>query len=149
MLLDRERGILCALYTRFSENIAGDPFLDMQEVVLLQQVDIDVNMPFDSYFSGNTEQSCPVGALTGTAYRFRARPFDLVSSPSVCEHCASGCAQRTDDRRGKVLRRVAGDDPEVNEEWNCDKGRWTFNYATQPDVITTPLVRDADGSLVP
>ena len=67
--------------------------------------------PFDSYFSGNTVQICPVGALTGTAYRFRARPFDLVSTPSVCEHCASGCAQRTDHRRGKVLRRLAGDDP--------------------------------------
>lgn len=87
--------------------------------------------------------------MTGTAYRFRARPFDLVSSPSVCEHCASGCAQRTDHRRGKVLRRLAGDDPEVNEEWNCDKGRWAFTYATQPDVITTPLIRDTDGNLVP
>ena len=87
--------------------------------------------PFDSYFSGNTVQICPVGALTGAAYRFRARPFDLVSSPSVCEHCASGCAQRTDHRRGKVLRRLAGDDPQVNEEWNCDKGRWAFTYAAE------------------
>ncbi|MGZ4527916.1 MAG: NADH-quinone oxidoreductase subunit G, partial [Mycobacterium sp.] len=121
----------------------------MQERGALQQVGIYANEPFDSYFSGNTVQICPVGALTGSAYRFRARPFDLVSSPSVCENCASGCAQRTDHRRGKVLRRLAGDDPEVNEEWNCDKGRWAFTYATQPDLITTPLIRDADGSLVP
>jgi NADH-quinone oxidoreductase subunit G len=149
VLLDRERCILCARCTRFSDQIAGDPFIDMQERGALQQVGIYANEPFDSYFSGNTVQICPVGALTGTAYRFRARPFDLVSSPSVCEHCASGCAQRTDHRRGKVLRRLAGDDPEVNEEWNCDKGRWAFNYATQPDLITTPLIRDADGSLVP
>jgi NADH-quinone oxidoreductase subunit G len=149
VLLDRERCILCARCTRFSEQIAGDPFIDMQERGALQQVGIYANEPFDSYFSGNTVQICPVGALTGTAYRFRARPFDLVSSPSVCEHCASGCAQRTDHRRGEVLRRLAGDDPEVNEEWNCDKGRWAFNYATQPDVITTPLIRDAEGSLQP
>jgi NADH-quinone oxidoreductase subunit G len=149
VLLDRERCILCARCTRFSEQIAGDLFIDMQERGALQQVGIYANEPFDSYFSGNTVQICPVGALTGTAYRFRARPFDLVSSPSVCEHCASGCAQRTDHRRGKVLRRLAGDDPEVNEEWNCDKGRWAFNYATQPDLITTPLIRDADGELVP
>jgi NADH-quinone oxidoreductase subunit G len=149
VLLDRERCILCARCTRFSEQIAGDPFIDMQERGALQQVGIYANEPFDSYFSGNSVQICPVGALTGTAYRFRARPFDLVSSPSVCEHCASGCAQRTDHRRGKVLRRLAGDDPEVNEEWNCDKGRWAFSYATQPDVITTPLIRDADGSLQP
>jgi NADH-quinone oxidoreductase subunit G len=149
VLLDRERCILCARCTRFSEQIAGDPFIDMQERGALQQVGIYANEPFESYFSGNTVQICPVGALTGTAYRFRARPFDLVSSPSVCEHCASGCAERTDHRRGKVLRRLAGDDPEVNEEWNCDKGRWAFRYATEPDVISTPLIRDADGTLQP
>ena len=94
-------------------------------------------------------QICPVGALTGAAYRFRSRPFDLVSSPGVCEHCASGCAIRTDHRRGKVLRRLAGDDPGVNEEWNCDKGRWAFQYATAQDRLTSPLVRDEDGHLVP
>ncbi|MHA7648971.1 NADH-quinone oxidoreductase subunit G [Mycobacterium sp. ML4] len=149
VLLDRERCILCARCTRFSNQIAGDPFIDMQERGALQQVGIYANEPFDSYFSGNTVQVCPVGALTGMSYRFRARPFDLVSSPSVCEHCASGCAQRTDHRRGKVTRRLAGDDPEVNEEWNCDKGRWAFTYATQPDALTTPLIRDANGELVP
>ncbi|BBX48620.1 NADH-quinone oxidoreductase subunit G [Mycobacterium cookii] len=149
VLLDRERCILCARCTRFSEQIAGDPFIEMLERGALQQVGIYANEPFESYFSGNAVQICPVGALTGTAYRFRARPFDLVSSPSVCEHCASGCSQRTDHRRGKVLRRLAGDEPEVNEEWNCDKGRWAFTYATQGDRITTPMVRGADGELAP
>jgi NADH-quinone oxidoreductase subunit G len=149
VLLDRERCVLCARCTRFSAEIAGDPFIEMLERGALQQVGIYANEPFDSYFSGNTVQVCPVGALTGTAYRFRARPFDLVSSPSVCEHCASGCAQRSDHRRGKVMRRLAGDDPEVNEEWNCDKGRWAFSYASQPDRFTTPMIRDTDGTLVP
>jgi NADH-quinone oxidoreductase subunit G len=149
VLLDRERCVLCARCTRFSNQIAGDPFIELLERGALQQVGIAADAPFDSYFSGNTVQICPVGALTGTAYRFRARPFDLVSSPSVCEHCASGCSQRTDHRRGKVLRRLAGDDPEVNEEWNCDKGRWAFTYATQGDRIATPLVRDPDGSQRP
>ncbi|MDR3660624.1 MAG: NADH-quinone oxidoreductase subunit G [Mycobacterium sp.] len=149
VLLDRERCVLCARCTRFSNQIAGDPFIELLERGALQQVGIASDAPFDSYFSGNTVQICPVGALTGTAYRFRARPFDLVSSPSVCEHCASGCAQRTDHRRGTVLRRLAGDDPEVNEEWNCDKGRWAFSYAAQGDRITTPLIREADGSQRP
>lgn len=145
VLLDRERCVLCARCTRFSNQIAGDPFIELLERGALQQVGIAAGEPFDSYFSGNTVQICPVGALTGAAYRFRARPFDLVSSPSVCEHCASGCAQRTDHRRGVVLRRLAGDDPEVNEEWNCDKGRWAFTYTG--DRITTPMVRDDDGHL--
>jgi len=147
VLLDRERCVLCARCTRFSEQIAGDPFIELLERGAQQQVGIAPGEPFQSYFSGNTVQICPVGALTGAAYRFRARPFDLVSSPSVCEHCASGCAQRTDHRRGKVLRRLAGDDPQVNEEWNCDKGRWAFTYTTQGDRITTPLIRDEDGKL--
>jgi NADH-quinone oxidoreductase subunit G len=149
VLLDRERCVLCARCTRFSDQIAGDPFIELLERGALQQVGIAPGEPFQSYFSGNTVQICPVGALTGAAYRFRARPFDLVSSPSACEHCASGCAQRTDHRRGKVLRRLAGDDPQVNEEWNCDKGRWAFTYTTVGDRITTPLVRDDDGKLRP
>ncbi|MFC9898399.1 NADH-quinone oxidoreductase subunit G [Nocardia sp. NPDC127579] len=149
VLLDRERCVLCARCTRFSQQVAGDPFIELMDRGALQQVGTAQAEPLDSYFSGNTVQICPVGALTGTSYRFRARPFDLVSSPSVCEHCASGCAQRTDHRRGKVLRRLAGDDPQVNEEWNCDKGRWAFTYATERDRITTPLVRGWDGTLQP
>jgi len=148
VLLDRERCVLCARCTRFSDQIAGDRFIDLLERGASQQVGIATGEPFQSYFSGNTVQICPVGALTSTAYRFRARPFDLVSSPTVCEHCASGCAQRTDHRRGKVLRRLAGDDPEVNEEWNCDKGRWAFTYTGVGDRITTPLLRE-DGALRP
>ncbi|MGH3496544.1 MAG: NADH-quinone oxidoreductase subunit G [Nocardioidaceae bacterium] len=142
VLLDRERCVLCARCTRFSEQIAGDPFIAMLERGPMQQVGIYQPEPFHSYFSGNTIQICPVGALTSAMYRFRSRPFDLVSSPSICEHCASGCAQRTDHRRGKVMRRLAGDDPEVNEEWNCDKGRFAFGYSTLPDRLTHPLVRD-------
>jgi NADH-quinone oxidoreductase subunit G len=149
VLLDRERCVLCARCTRFSKQIAGDPFIDMFERGALQQVAIYESAPFESYFSGNTIQICPVGALTSAAYRFRSRPFDLISSPSVCEHCSGGCALRTDHRRGKVMRRLAGEDHEVNEEWNCDKGRFAFAYATRPDRITSPLIRDTDGSLVP
>jgi len=147
VLLDRERCILCARCTRFCDQIAGDPFIALVERGALQQVGIYQEEPFESYFSGNTVQICPVGALTGAAYRFRARPYDLVSTPSVCEHCASGCATRTDHRRGTVLRRMATNDPAVNEEWSCDKGRWAFTYATGADRITEPLVRDGDGNL--
>ena len=148
VLLDRERCVLCARCTRFSEQIASDPFITLNERGALQQVGIYENDPFKSYFSGNTVQICPVGALTGASYRFRARPFDLVSTPSACEHCASGCDMRTDVRRGKTLRRLAGDDPSVNEEWNCDKGRWAFKYVTSLDRLTHPLVRNAEGELV-
>ncbi len=142
VLLDRERCILCARCTRFSEEIAGDAFIALNERGALQQVGIYEKDPFESYFSGNTVQICPVGALTGSAYRFRSRPFDLVSTPSVCEHCASGCSLRTDVRRNKTLRRLAGDDSNVNEEWNCDKGRWAFQYTMAKDRIANPLIRE-------
>ena len=148
VLLDRERCVLCARCTRVSDQIASDAFITLNERGALQQVGIYEEDPFKSYFSGNTVQICPVGALTGTSYRFRARPFDLVSTPSACEHCASGCDLRTDVRRGKTLRRLAGDDAEVNEEWNCDKGRWAFKYVTSTDRLTVPQVRNENGELV-
>lgn len=180
ILLDRERCILCQRCTRFSREIAGDPFIDLQKRGAMQQIgrfDADVlgfadatpegapvhlgadvpvgpaendesGSPFASYFSGNTVQICPVGALTGAAYRFRARPFDLVSTPGVGEHDSSGAAIRIDHRRGVVLRRLAGDDPQVNEEWITDKDRFAFAWQSAADRITTPLVRDrnADGT---
>jgi NADH-quinone oxidoreductase subunit G len=155
VLLDRERCVQCTRCTRFSEQIAGDPFIEMMDRTSDEQINVyreewfgggsgDQDEPFSSYFSGNTIQICPVGALTSAQYRFRSRPFDLVSSPSVCEHCAAGCAQRNDHRRGKVMRRLAGDDPAVNEEWDCDKGRFGFRYVTAFDRITEPMVRDAE-----
>src|SRR3954454_5850410 len=109
VLLDRERCVLCQRCTRFSAQIAGDPFIELLERGSQQQIGVADGKPFQSYFSGNTIQICPVGALTSAAYRFRARPFDLMSTSSVCEHCSSGCAQRSDWRRGKVMRRLAGD----------------------------------------
>jgi NADH-quinone oxidoreductase subunit G len=162
VLLDRERCVLCQRCTRFSEEIAGDKFIDLMDRSSGEQINVyrddffggeltgdgqvgegEGDVPFNSYFSGNTIQICPVGALTSEQYRFRARPFDLVSTPTTCEHCAGGCSLRADHRRGKVLRRLAGDDPAVNEEWNCDKGRWAFRYTNANDRIMTPLVRDA------
>ncbi|QZY29486.1 NADH-quinone oxidoreductase subunit G [Nocardioides coralli] len=148
VLLDRERCVLCARCTRFSEEIAGDPFIALVERGALQQVGIYEKEPFESYFSGNTIQICPVGALTSADYRFRSRPFDLVSSPSVAEHDACGSAIRVDHRRGKVMRRLAGNDPEVNEEWITDKDRFAFRYTQVGDRITHPMVREG-GELRP
>ena len=148
VLLDRERCVLCARCTRFSEQVAGDPFIALAERGALQQVAIYEREPFESYFSGNTIQICPVGALTSADYRFRSRPFDLVSTPGVAEHDACGAAIRIDHRRGKVMRRLAGNEPEINEEWISDKDRFAFRYAQVEDRITYPQVRE-DGELRP
>lgn len=147
ILLDRERCVLCARCTRFSEQISGDPFITLVERGALQQVGTYEQDPYDSYFSGNVVQICPVGALTSAAYRFQARPFDLVSTTTTCEHCSSGCELRVDHRHHQVKRRLAGNDPKLNDEWICDKGRFAFMYARE-DRLTHPLVR-RDGKLQP
>ena len=146
VLLDRERCVSCARCTRFADEIAGDPLIELLDRGSQQQVGIATDKPFNSYFSGNTIQICPVGALTSSMYRFRSRPFDLVSTPTACEHCASGCAQRTDSRRNTIVRRMAAVDPEVNEEWNCDKGRFAFRYVESADRLERPMIRE-DGEL--
>jgi len=148
VLLDRERCVLCARCTRFSEQIAGDPFIDMLERGALQQVGIYEKEPFESYFSGNTIQICPVGALTSADYRFRSRPFDLISTPAIAEHDACGSAIRVDHRRGVVMRRLSGNDPEVNEEWITDKDRFAFGYLRTDDRLAYPRIRE-DGELRP
>jgi NADH-quinone oxidoreductase subunit G len=142
VLLDRERCVLCARCTRFAAEVAGDPFIELFERGALEQVAISADEPFASHFTGNTVQICPVGALTSPSYRFQARPFDLTSTEAVCNHCASGCNLRVDARRNYVTRQLAHDNDEVNEAWNCDRGRYGFAYALDPGRVLTPMVHD-------
>jgi NADH-quinone oxidoreductase subunit G len=146
VLLDRERCVLCARCTRFSSEIAGDPFIELFERGALEQVAIYEDEPYESYFSGNVVQICPVGALTSPSYRFQARPFDLSSTDGVCNHCAAGCNLRIDARRGLVTRQLARDDDDVNEAWNCDRGRYGFAYAQSPQRVLIPHLSE-DGKL--
>ncbi|BBH17857.1 NADH-quinone oxidoreductase [Nocardioides baekrokdamisoli] len=141
ILLDRERCVLCQRCTRFAEEIADDPRLVLIERGARQQVGTVDGEPFDSPYSGNIIDLCPVGALTSTDYRFRARPFDLVSSDSIAEHDACGAAIRVDHRRGKVMRRVPREDAEVNQQWITDRDRFEFRYLTR-DRVKMPLIRE-------
>ncbi|MEX1162082.1 MAG: NADH-quinone oxidoreductase subunit G [Nitriliruptor sp.] len=141
VLLDRERCVLCARCTRFSEQISGDPFIELFERGALQQVAMYEDEPYDSYFSGNIIQICPVGALTSNSYRFKARPFDVVTTPSVCDHCSAGCSLTVQSRRGDIQRQLARTNLAVNEAWNCDRGRFAFKHLTADTRITTPRLR--------
>jgi NADH-quinone oxidoreductase subunit G len=140
--LDRERCVLCARCTRFCDQISGDRFIELFDRGAAEQVSIAPGEDFDSPFSGNTIQICPVGALTASTYRFAARPFDLKSTDTVCPHCASGCLIKVDLRRGEVVRHLARDNLEVNDAWLCDKGRFAFSFVDRPDRLGTPLLRE-------
>jgi NADH-quinone oxidoreductase subunit G len=143
--LDRERCVLCARCTRFSQEISGDPFIELFERGALEQVAIYHDEPYESYFSGNVVQICPVGALTSTPYRFSARPFDLRSTHGVCNQCSAGCNLRVDTRRGEIQRQLAGTNMAVNEMWNCDKGRFGYTYVAHPDRLREPAARAVTG----
>jgi NADH-quinone oxidoreductase subunit G len=147
--LDRERCVLCARCTRFSQEISGDPFIELFERGALEQVAIYEDEPYHSYYSGNVVQICPVGALTAASYRFRARPFDLRTTTGVCNHCSAGCNLRVDTRGGEVQRQLARTNMAVNEMWNCDKGRFGFEYVAHPDRLRSPQVRGPLGGLEP
>ncbi len=140
--LDRERCVLCARCTRFCDQISGDRFIELFARGAGERVSIAAGEDFQSPFSGNTIQICPVGALTATPYRFVARPFDLSSADSVCPHCSAGCNVKVDLRRGEVVRQLARDNYEVNDAWLCDKGRFAFRFPDAPERLTTPLIRD-------
>ena len=147
VMLDRERCILCARCTRFSEEVSGDPLLEFKDRGNGTQVLTFPDEPFRSYFSGNTVQICPVGALTATSYRFRARPWDLQEIESTCPHCAEGDRITIQVSQNEVLRFLAVDNPHTNRSWMADKCRFGFEYVNSEERLATPLVRGADGRL--
>ncbi len=144
--LDRERCILCARCTRFSDEISGDPLIEFVDRGYGTQVLTFPDEPFASYFSGNTVQICPVGALTATPYRFRARPWDLEAVESTCLTCSVGCRVSLQSSQNVVIRLNGVDNDATNHGWLCDKGRFTFEYLASPERITSPLVKQADGT---
>jgi NADH-quinone oxidoreductase subunit G len=142
--LDRERCILCDRCTRFAKEVAGDPLIHFMDRGSATQVNTFPDDPFASYFSGNTVQICPVGALTAKPYRFKARPWDLEQVESTCTECAVGCRIAIQSSRDQVLRYQGVDSPPVNWGWLCDKGRFSFEAISDGDRLDGPLVRRGD-----
>jgi len=141
VMLDRERCILCQRCTRFSSEISMDNGLVMIARGYKMEVGTAPDHAFDSIFSGNTVEMCPVGALTATTYRFKARPWELKRIPSVCNNCSVGCNVRTDVRVDKIMRNVSRANDAIDDGWLCDRGRWGFEFVNSPQRLRTPMIR--------
>jgi NADH-quinone oxidoreductase subunit G len=148
VLLDRERCIQCSRCTRFADEVAGEAQIDFIGRGEQLEVNTFPELPFTSYFSGNTVQICPVGALTAAPYRFAARPWDLDQVESTCTTCAVGCRVAVQSSSNRVTRLLGIDADPVNHGWLCDKGRFAFDSVNSEQRLTEPLVRK-DGVLVP
>jgi NADH-quinone oxidoreductase subunit G len=146
--IDRERCILCYRCVRFSQEIAEDYQLVLQERGAHSFVSTFDGHPYVAPFSGNIIELCPVGALTSRPYRFRARPWDIEGSGSVCTMCPAQCNVTFTVRDERVLRVLARDHPEVDDGWLCDKGRFAYQSIHVDERVTQPLVRDG-GELRP
>ena len=144
VFLDRERCILCDRCTRFADEVAGDPLISFTQRGNNTQVMTFPDEPFASYFSGNTVQICPVGALTATPYRFKARPWDLEQRESTCTTCSVGCRTVVQSSRDELLRFQGVDSDPVNWGWLCDKGRFNFQSTNSDERLSTPQVKSGD-----
>jgi len=147
--LDRERCILCDRCTRFADEVAGDPLISFTHRGNDTQVLTFPDEPFSSYFSGNTVQICPVGALTATPYRFKARPWDLAQVESTCTTCSVGCRIVVQSSRDELLRYQGVDSDAVNWGWLCDRGRFNFEAVNSEQRLKVPLVRASGDALEP
>ncbi|HEY43800.1 MAG TPA: NADH-quinone oxidoreductase subunit NuoG [Anaerolineae bacterium] len=154
IFLDRERCIQCARCVRFQEEVVDDPVLGFTNRGRRLEIITSSDPGFDSYFSGNTTDICPVGALTTADFRFGARPWELNRAASICPHCPVGCNLTLNTRRearaeGRdVIKRVMPRQNEhVNEIWICDKGRFAHHFASSIERLTKPMVR-VNGDLV-
>ena len=148
ILLDRERCIACQRCARFCQTVAMEDGLAMQERGFRTEVGVDPAAPFDSIFSGNVVEMCPVGALTAKSYRFVTRPWELKKTASVCGLCSVGCNVRVDVRVDKVLRQYSRTNDDVDDGWLCDRGRWELDAINSQERLHTPLIRK-DGLLQP
>lgn len=148
VFLDRERCILCQRCTRFSSEISMDNGLVMISRGYRMEVGTAPGHAFDSVFSGNTVEICPVGALTSSKYRFKTRPWELKKTPSICNNCSVGCNARIDSRVDRVLRLMSRTNDEVDDGWLCNRGRWGFDFVNNPERLRTPLIR-RNGKLTP
>ncbi|MGQ0826182.1 MAG: NADH-quinone oxidoreductase subunit NuoG [Actinomycetota bacterium] len=144
VLLDRERCIQCARCTRFADEIAGDPLIDFVDRSDQTQVLNFAAQPFDSYFSGNTVQICPVGALLSRQYRFKARPWDLTTAETSCTTCAVQCRGAVQSASNRVIRLLGVDSEPVNHGWLCDKGRYGIEWINSDDRLLHPQMRVAN-----
>ncbi len=142
--LDRERCILCDRCTRFAQTVAGDPLISFVNRGNATEVNTFPDHPFASYFSGNTVQICPVGALTATPYRFKARPWDLDQVESTCTSCSVGCRVAIESSSNQLVRYLGVDVDPVNWGWLCDKGRFDFEAINSENRLVRPLVREGD-----
>jgi len=145
VLLDRERCILCDRCTRFADEVAGDKLIHFTQRGNETQVMTFPDEPFASYFSGNTVQICPVGALTAEPYRFKARPWDLAQEESTCTTCSVGCRTVVQSSRDELLRYQGVDSEPVNHGWMCDRGRFNFEAVNSEQRLDDPLVKTAAG----
>jgi NADH-quinone oxidoreductase subunit G len=142
--LDRERCIQCDRCTRFADEVAGDPLIEFMSRGVTTEVNTFPDSPFASYFSGNTVQLCPVGALTAKPYRFKARPWDLDQVESTCTSCAVGCRIAVQSSSDRVVRKLGIDVDAVNQGWMCDRGRFDFEAANSDERLGRPMVRVGD-----
>ncbi|HZY45098.1 MAG TPA: molybdopterin-dependent oxidoreductase, partial [Anaerolineae bacterium] len=148
VFLDKERCIQCARCIRFQDEIAEDHVLGFYERGRTMQIQTTSEPGFDSKLSGNTTDICPVGALTTSDFRFRARPWEMTNVPSICTHCPVGCNITLGTRRSSkgggdwdILRVMPRQNEEVNEIWICDKGRFGHHFTRSADRLTTPLIK--------
>ena len=155
IVLDRERCIQCGRCVRFEHDLAGDPVINFSQRGRALEIITTSDPGFDSIFSGDTTDICPVGALTTVDFRFGARPWELNTAASLCNHCPVGCNIVYNVRRegisgGKsVIKRVMPRQNEaVNEIWICDRGRFGYHYTESPQRLKEPLIRK-NGELRP
>ena len=148
ILLDRERCISCQRCVRFCQDVAMEDGLVMQARGFRTEVGVQPDAPFDSIFSGNVVEMCPVGALTATSYRFVARPWELKRGKTICGQCSVGCNVLADVRVDRLLRQYSRTNDDIDDGFLCDRGRWNTDLANSPERLRQPLIR-RDGELKP
>ena len=149
IVLDQERCILCSRCVRFFEDVTDKPQLTVSGLGSHSVISTFMDRPLEGNYQGNVADICPVGALTLSNFRFKARVWNLEKHLSTCGECSRGCSVTVEVLRRKEVKRIRPRfNEDVNKWWMCDHGRFAYPQLNDTNRLQGASLHDQGGSVI-
>lgn len=139
-----DRCVMCSRCVRFTREISGTSELMIINRGAHEEIDVFPGFPLDNKMSGNVCDLCPVGALGDKDFLYSQRVWFMQKHAHVCAGCSTGCSIWVDENQDHVYRLKPRENPQINQWWMCDDGRYGFKSMHSPERVIRAERRDAN-----